>query len=367
MECGSALELLQLIEPGAYPDLGPDGQLQCTTCREIYPIIGGTVRALSRIERSELHSQYGRAAAALAGVPTLDEVDGRVGDIQRRTVEGFAYEWETFGGLRDEWHHNFRGYMQPFADDWFKGKLILDVGGGSGRHSYHASAIGAQVITVDLGRAIDVARRNLPASVLTVQADIQRLPFEAGRFDMVASIGVLPVLPDPERSFRGLVRFARPGGHVHIYVYWIPRQRWHQRTLAGVTAARRFTVRLPHRVLHALCIPLAAILYGAFILPFRFARSRPALARFAEALPLKAYADYPFGVCVNDQFDRLSAPIENRHTADEVASWFKSAGLESIVVLPNHGWVGDGTRPVTDGDVARHEPAADHAEYQPAG
>jgi hypothetical protein len=62
-------------------------------------------------------------------------------------------------------------------------------------------------------------------------------------------------------------------------------------------------------------------------------------------LPLKAYADYPFGVCVNDQFDRFSAPLEWRFTAGEVAEMLSDAGFTDIVVLENDGWIGSGRRP----------------------
>jgi hypothetical protein len=59
---------------------------------------------------------------------------------------------------------------------------------------------------------------------------------------------------------------------------------------------------------------------------------------------MKQYADYPFRVCVNDQFDRFSAPIENRYTREEVEGWLKRAGLEEITVHPNFGWVGSGRK-----------------------
>ena len=42
---------------------------------------------------------------------------------------------------------------------------------------------------------------------------------------------------------------------------------------------------------------------------------------------MKQYARYPFRVCVNDQFNRLSAPIENRYTRAEVEAWLLRAGL----------------------------------------
>ena len=57
---------------------------------------------------------------------------------------------------------------------------------------------------------------------------------------------------------------------------------------------------------------------------------------------LKTYADYPFAVLVNDQFDRFSAPLENRYTRAEVTAMLEQAGLEAVDVMPNSGWVADG-------------------------
>ena len=73
----------------------------------------------------------------------------------------------------------------------------------------------------------------------------------------------------------------------------------------------------------------------------------PAFRTRAERIPMKQYARYPFRVCVNDQFDRLSAPIENRYTKAEVEAWLRTAGLEDVEVFPNCGWVGTGRKPVS--------------------
>lgn len=300
----------------------PTGLLTCTGCPASYPVIDGTARMLTDDTRP-------RAESA----------------IVRRTSDSFAYEWECFGVMREEWAKNFADYMRPHTPESLEGKTVLDIGAGSGRHSIHAAGAGAHVIAVDLGDSIDVARRNLPASVLTVQADAERLPFAPGSFDLVMSIGVLHHLPDTERALRSIARYAKPGGHVHVYLYWMPQQRWHRATLRLVSALRRFTVRLPHRVLHALCYPLAAVLQVTLVAPYRALRHRPRSAATVAALPLKSYADYPFSVLVNDQFDRFSAPLERRFTADEVRVAMQGAGLEDVVVLPNHGWIGDGRCP----------------------
>jgi ubiquinone/menaquinone biosynthesis C-methylase UbiE/uncharacterized protein YbaR (Trm112 family) len=348
LECAAPVRLTSLSRTPGYPELGPDGQLTCEDCGMRYPLIGGTARMLPRAFRGQLAHEYPLARGAFidepeAG-PPADEEDPDLA-IKRRTADSFTYEWRHFGDLREQWRKNFIDYMQPLEETWFLDRYVIDVGTGSGRHAFHAAKSGAQVVAVDLGASIDVARRNLPPNVLTVQADAEHLPLATGSFDLVMSIGVLHLLPDPMRALRRLAPLARPGGHIHVYLYWVPERSSHRRALRVVTAARRVTVRMPHRLLHAVCLPLAAALMVGIVVPYRVLRRRPRGRRFAEALPLKTYADYPFGVLVNDQFDRFSPPLERRFTREEVEGMLKELQLEHICVRANHGWVGDGLIP----------------------
>ena len=305
---------------GALESTGPDA-IRCRDCGTEYPIVAGSPVMLDT---------------------EWDAESGAEDELRRRTAESFAYEWEHFGRLRPEWERNFREYLRPHEPESLKGCLVLDVGAGSGRHSYEAHRLGATVVAVDVGDAIHVARRNLPAEVATVQADAQELPFDDATFDFVMAIGVLHHLSNPWRALKSLARLVRPGGYIHIYVYWIPSSGWHRSLLRLVTVARRMTIRMPHPLLRGLSYPIAATLFAVFVLPFRIIRRVPRFARFAGSLPLKAYADYPFSVCVNDQFDRFSAPIEWRFSADDVEAMLKDAGFVDILVLENHGWIGSG-------------------------
>jgi SAM-dependent methyltransferase len=265
-----------------------------------------------------------------------------------RTAASFGFEWQHFHELRSEWERNFLEYMQPHGPDFFRGKRVLDAGCGSGRHAYYAAKFGAEVAAVDLSDAIGVARENTRAlgRVSTIQADLYNLPFAPESFDFIYSIGVLHHLPDPEAAFRNLLRYLKPGGEIRIYLYWWPEGQPAKRALlSAVSAVRRITTHLPHRFLYWLSYPAAAAAYTAFVAPYRLLRALPGTAPLAERLPMKQYAAYPFQVCVNDQFDRFSAPIENRYTQAQVRTWLERAGLEEASVCPNWGWLGSGRKP----------------------
>jgi hypothetical protein len=73
-------------------------------------------------------------------------------------------------------------------------------------------------------------------------------------------------------------------------------------------------------------------------------RRLPLLNRVAEEIPMKQYASLPFRVCVNDQLDRFSAPIENRYTRADVHDWLARASLEAVSIGENFGWVATGRK-----------------------
>lgn len=141
-----------------------------------------------------------------------------------------------------------------------------------------------------------------------------------------------------------LARFVAPGGHLHIYLYRMPEIRWHRGVLRLVSAARQRTVKkahwLPQALLSACGCPVDRR-RPALLLPAACARTR----RLANLLPLKTYADYPFMVLVDDQFDRFSAPIVRRFTRAQVQTMLEQGGLEHVVTLPITAGSGTGADP----------------------
>ena len=83
------------------------------------------------------------------------------------------------------------------------GKLVLDVGCGSGRFMDVLARAGAEIVGLDLSLAVEVARQNLGCrpNCHLVQADALSPPFRPGTFDFAYSIGALHHTSDSRQAF----------------------------------------------------------------------------------------------------------------------------------------------------------------------
>jgi len=307
LECGGRLELTFLSERPGYPELGPDGTLSCIGCAEHYPVVAGTPRMLTSEHRRRLPAAYPLAVETLSRhIDSSDQPPNAEVAIKQLTADSFAYEWEQFGSLRDEWAKNFADYMQPHSP-----------GSLAGQVARHRDRLGPTQLSRGIcrgarrgggSRRVDRCRATQPPAVSPDRPGQRRgAPVRVRELRPRMSIGVLH---PPARS-RSCAPFDRP-----IRAPWWQRARvpvlGTRAALAPPGAYRRDGCAAGDGATATSGLALALLsACGCAAGGVRRAVSRAATpaarARRSGSLPLKTDADYPFSVLVNDQFDRFSA------------------------------------------------------------
>jgi SAM-dependent methyltransferase len=152
-----------------------------------------------------------------------------VADFWDRSSCGEVYATGDSDLERYEAHKHARYGLEPYLPEFARfaeaaGRDVLEIGVGMGAdHVELARAQPRTLSGVDLTQAaIEHTRKRLALYGLdsTLQvADAEALPFEAERFDLVYSWGVLHHTPDTGRALDEVWRVLRPGGTARIMIY----------------------------------------------------------------------------------------------------------------------------------------------------
>jgi ubiquinone/menaquinone biosynthesis C-methylase UbiE len=105
------------------------------------------------------------------------------------------------------------------------GQQVLDVAAGDGNFALACAREGAKVVASDLSPGmVERGRRRSQEQgyeIEWLEADVEELPFEDGRFDCVGSTFGAMIAPRPELAAGELFRVVRAGGTVGMTA-WVP-------------------------------------------------------------------------------------------------------------------------------------------------
>jgi ubiquinone/menaquinone biosynthesis C-methylase UbiE len=202
---------------------------------------------------------------------------------------------------------------------------VLDAGCGNGTLSMGVSEFGCQVLAIDVSdsvtRAHRYALREKNRRTHFVQGDLVNLPVCPESMDIVYSSGVLHHNPDTRESLRVVARALKPGGKIYIWVY-------HQEP------GLKFWLQLK---LRSVVSPLPSFIKRAFVHVW--------IVQSMARQHLRTLLG------TNDEKDRLTWRERTvdlmdiytpryrwMHTQDEVKSWYRELGFESIKTTEVRQW-----------------------------
>ena len=192
-------------------------------------LVGAVMDSAGNILSGVLLSPSGKRYPIVNGVPRF------AGVVSSQTVDSFGDEWNHFNFVDFKVNWLTHTVANTFGDpDYFKGKLIVDAGGGSGSQSKWFAEYGARhVILMDLSHAVDdVIERNLAGldRVDVIQCSIDAPPLKDGCIDgIVYCHNVIQHTPSVEKTAHALFALAAPGGEFVFNCYPLNDQgamRW---------------------------------------------------------------------------------------------------------------------------------------------
>jgi SAM-dependent methyltransferase len=272
---------------------------------------------------------------------TMPRIPNRVSSTSAPPIvsgspDRFGYEWSRYSFLRPEYEVQFRNWTTPLKPSDWKGRFFLDVGCGMGRNSVWPmkyGAAGGVAVDVDKG-SLSAATKNLKdyESVAVEECSAYDLPYK-GEFDIVYSIGVIHHLEFPQRALSEMVKAAKPGGKVLIWVYGLENNEWIVRFFNPFRSA--IFSRMPISLVHHLSLYPAVFLW--LVLKLGFGR-----IKYFQFL-----SKAEFGNLRSIVFDQMLPKIANYWPADTVKGLMTGAGLKDVQLswVNEMSWTAIGMKP----------------------
>lgn len=254
----------------------------------------------------------------------------------RGSPERFGYSWAIFREILPEHREQFLRWTAALPRGVWKDAYFLDAGCGIGRNSHWAMLEGAAGgVASDIDeRSLSAARENLqPHAAVEVRNQSIYEISEEDAFDIVFSIGVIHHLAEPDAALRQMIRAAKPGGHIMIWVYGGENMGWLTRYFDPIR--KSLFSRMPLWLVYHLSLYPTAALW----LALRFG-----LARLEYYRLLRRFSFAHLRAIV---FDQMIPRIAHYWRREFVEEMLRKAGLNEIrlVHVNDMSWSAAGRKP----------------------
>lgn len=216
-----------------------------------------------------LKSKSGNVYAIKEGVPIL--LNHRTQSTE--TVDSFAHEWKGF-----DFDYGKNGWVKDIVrpvlggTKYFKNKIIIDCGSGSGRQSQWMAEAGAKFIfCIELSDAartiVKKVTNRIRNKVFVIQADIAHIPINTKnvKVDLVYCINVIQHTKNPKST---MVELSRMMGKNTDLLFNIYLQKGRKYLLSVLNCLRKITRYVPYSLLKYFCFVVAVVVYPVSLLPF---------------------------------------------------------------------------------------------------
>lgn len=211
-----------------------------------------------RVVNGLLKSTSGNIYKIKSGIPILLVPNGQ----SPKSVESFAYEWNEWGylfGKKNWFENNINPLVQ--SESFFKNKLIIDAGAGSGSQTRWMAELGARfIISLELSDTIfDRHKKTIKGFediIFPVQCDISNPPIKCSP-DLLYCVNVIQHTKSPKDTFKKLVELLDINTLFFFNVY-------HKESFLGskiVTILRMFIRYLPFSVWKWFSYVIAKIIF----------------------------------------------------------------------------------------------------------
>jgi uncharacterized protein YbaR (Trm112 family)/SAM-dependent methyltransferase len=295
----------------------------------LYPIMDGVPRMLTfrtgvAADFQALHTS--RLAAEFAGysLPNENSTPGEADILRTFSSEWVNYDWDgkAYWNLEPETWFRCMRFALDFDRSPAIGKLVLEAGIGIGGVADNVCRQEkCELIGLDLGHAVDGAYRHFGhnAFLHLVQASIFAPPFASATFDFVYSFGVIHHTFSTQAAFQSLARLPKKGGRLYVWVY-SPFDEQRNLLRRGLMIAENLVRPALWRMPEQLQTVALAPVVPAYM-AMQWLRSKRSDGSVIA---------YGFREALHAARDRFTPPFVHRHTDDEVAAWFHSAGFGDL-------------------------------------